>query len=567
MPAFSPRRSADLGIGDTLAMRDWIDWAAEHHIGFIQMLPVQENGADESPYSAISTAALDPVYLACDAPELPMIAAAEVARVRDSLGKLPGDAGIDYRSVRSAKRELLELSWERFDQADDALHAEFDDFRRSEAGWLGDYVVFRFLCDVHGRNVPWDDWPPTRRTPDGARAFIDDLRRKDSGATDQRLGYYAFVQWLCHRQWRAVRAHADLRGVRLFGDIPIGVARHSADVFFQRDQFHLDWCAGSPGEGPGHPDPFTARWGQNWGVPVYRWDHMADDGYRWWRDRLARVTSIFHAFRLDHILGFYRIYGFPWQPADNDRYAHLDGGAVAAHTGGRLPKWLPRPDDTTENQAANLADGDLRLRGLLAGLDAEVIAEDLGWVPPYVRPHLADLGIAGYRIPHWDCDGRGHPMPGAAFPETSFAAWSTHDHDPICAVWRGCLDSIELHRREPGRHDAWQADNARRNLRVLGEFAGIPMPANDAGPWPAYSESVHLRLMKSLMASHSRHVVLMVTEWFGLNERINVPGTCGRHNWRFRMPWSLDAIRSNPAIAGQCAKLSSLIQVTGRGNA
>ncbi len=564
LPAFSPRRQGDLGIGDTRGVREWIDWAADHHIRFLQLLPINEHGADDSPYSAISAAALDPIFLAFDGGGVPMVGERDVARARASLPTGTDAVEVDYPAVRGVKRDLLETAWTRFENAEPTLKDEFAEFRRDEAEWLDDYCVFRHLCDLHGEGVVWDDWPPRLRTPQGAWRFIEECRRKDADALDYRLGYFAFVQWLCHRQWRTLRAHADARGVRLMGDVPIGIARHSADVFFHRGQFHLDWCGGSPGEGPGHPDPFTARWGQNWGVPLYRWDRMQADGYAWWRHRIARVTDVFHWFRIDHILGFYRIYAFPWMPSENERFAHLDAEAVSALTGGRLPRWWQRPDDTLENQEANLADGDDRLRGILEGFPMErVIAEDLGWVPPYVRPHLRDLGICGYRIPHWDCDANGHPLPGRAFPEASFACYSTHDHDPLCAVWRGCLARIRHHRDHPEAPDAWQADGARNTLRILSEFAHIPVPA-DGVSWPDYTEGIHLRLVKALMDSHARHVLFAVTECFRIDARINTPGTHNPHNWSFRMPWTMDEIRQRPILADVGVKLGMLARLSGR---
>jgi len=554
-----------LGIGDTLALREWIDWAAECHFGFIQLLPINEHGADDSPYSAISSAALDPVFLAFDHGEVPMIVERDLERARAVLGQLVDAPEVDYPAVRRAKHNLLELAWTRFEDGEDSLRCEFDAFRKEEAEWLEDYCLFRHLCNLHGIGVPWDHWPARLRTPAGARGFIQECRNQDAAAIDSRLGYFAFVQWICHRQWRALRAHADARGVKLMGDVPIGIARHSADVFFHREQFHLDWCAGSPGEGPGHPDPFTGRWGQNWGVPLYRWDRMERDGYQWWKQRISRIADVFHWFRIDHILGFYRIFAFPWQPSENELFAHLDEGAVAKITGGKLPRWWQRPDDTTENQEANFADGDQRLRGILAGFPTEcVIAEDLGWVPHYVRPHLQDLGICGYRIPHWDCDLHGHPMPAKAFPEASFASYSTHDHDPLCAIWRSCLDCVRYHHANPGLPDAWRAEGARGTLRIFSEFAHIPIP-QDGVSWPDYSEGIHLRLLKTLLDSHSRHVLLAITECFGLNARINTPGTHDARNWSFRMPWTLAEIRKNPKLAGVGTKLSALIRLARRG--
>jgi len=563
IPAFSPRREGDLGIGDTLALRQWIDWAAEHQVGFIQLLPIHENGSEESPYSGISSAALDPIYLSCDASEIPGLKESDLANAREKLKGALDSPLVNYPAVRAVKRNLLELAWATFEDASQALEQEFRGFFQHENDWLEDYCLFRFLMDLHGPQLTWDQWPLACRTPEKAREFVKELREKDAAGVQSRLDFFAFVQWLCFRQWLAVRAHAEKRGVKLMGDVPIGISWHSCDVFFARDEFRLDWCGGSPPEGMGQDDSFFQQWGQNWGIPLYRWDHMQANGFFWWRKRIARLTMIFEIFRLDHILGFYRIYAFPWRPERNHEFIGLDHHHAAAINGGRLPHWFLRPDDTLENKAANRDDGDVRLRAILkAAGNAEVIAEDLGWVPDYVRPHLADLGIAGFRIPHWDCNENGHPTPGNSFPENTFATYSTHDHQPINGIWRSCLRAIKHQLEQPSEQGYWNASGSHNTLRLLSEFAGIPVAAH--GPWPAYTEGIQLRLIKALFASNSRYAVLMITELFNLDEQFNHPGSLGGENWRFRLPWTLAEIEGNPQLASTCQKLAKLISITRR---
>ncbi len=563
IPAFTPRREGDFGIGDTLALQQWIDWAADHAVAFIQLLPINENGAEESPYSGISSAALDPIYLTIDEAHLPWLTAPEISRIRNSLGNALHAQWVEYPAVRQAKRTLLELAWSKFDHAGESFEKEFSRFKRQEREWLDDYCLFRYLMEHHGESLTWDQWPESCRTPKQARAYLENLRRKDESVVEYRLGYYAFVQWLCHRQWLALREHADARGVKLMGDVPIGVSWHSCDVFFHRDEFHLDWCGGSPPEGMGQSDPFFQQWGQNWGIPLFRWDHMETNGFRWWRSRITRLTRIFRMFRIDHILGFYRIYAFPWRPERNHEFLGLSHEQAALMNAGRLPRWFLRPDDTVENKAANREDGDLRLRAIVEAADgAEVIAEDLGWVPDYVRPHLADLDITGFRIPHWDCNEYGHPTPGNCFPENSFATYSTHDHDPLSGIWRGCLHVIRQHLENPTDQTGWQSHGASGTLRILSEFAGIPIPAH--GPWPPFTEGIRLRLTKALLSSNSRYASLMVTELFGLDERINEPGTSGGRNWRYRLPFTINQISSDSRLSEICRKFAVTISITQR---
>jgi 4-alpha-glucanotransferase len=563
IPAFTPRREGDLGIGDTLALREWIDWAAEYRVGFIQLLPINENGHDESPYSGISSAALDPIYLAFEVSEIPGLEEADIDPVREQLKAALTSPLVNYPAVRSAKQSLLELAWSRFDHAEQLQYQEFAQFKKREEDWLDDYVLFRFLMEYHGKSLTWDRWPEKCRTPQKARKFVAEQRLLDQAAVDDRLGYFAFVQWLCYRQWLALRAHADLRGVKLMGDVPIGISWHSCDAFFDQEEFHLDWYGGSPPEGMSQDDPFFQQWGQNWGIPLYRWDHMQANGFTWWQKRIARLMKIFQVFRLDHILGFYRIYAFPWRPERNYEFIGLNDEQAKAISGGHLPRWFLRPDDTVENRTANRNDGDVRLRGILGSAEgAQIIAEDLGWVPEYVRPHLADLGITGYRIPHWDCNEHGQPTPGNAFPENSFATYSTHDHEPINGIWQRCLRTIHYHQENPTEQSTWVVGGAHNTLRILSEFAGIPIPHQV--PWPAYTEGIRLRLIKALLSSNSRYAALMVTELFDLEDQFNRPGTTDVDNWRFRLPWTLTEIRENPELEGNCQKLACLIGITRR---
>jgi 4-alpha-glucanotransferase len=555
------RRRGDLGIGDTAALREWIDWAAETGVTFIQLLPINENGIDESPYSAISSCALDPIYLTLDASEIPWLDAGDFTRAGDQVGVARQAARVDYPTVRRVKRNLLELAWAEFATAGQVLHDEFERFKSTEQDWLADYCLFRFLMELHGESLTWDKWPDATNTPQKAREHVNSLRARDSEAVEYRLGFFAFTQWLCFRQWRSLRKHADMRGVKLMGDVPIGVSWHSCDVFFNRDDFHLEWCGGSPPEGMSQSDPFFQQWGQNWGIPLYRWDHMQANGFTWWKNRVRRLTEIFRIFRLDHILGFYRIYAFPWRPERNQEFIGLSHHDAAQKNHGMLPRWFLRPDDTVENKAANRADGDVRLRAILeAANGAEIIAEDLGWVPDYVRPHLNDLGITGFRIPHWDCNEFGHPTPGNSFPENSFATYSTHDHDPVNGIWRGCQHALRRHHEHPDDNSGWQAHGAYNTLRILSEFASIPMPPH--GPCPPFTEGIRLRLIKALLDSNSRYASVMITELFTIDERINTPGSTNSHNWSFRLPWTLEQIRADQRLSEICQKFAIAISLT-----
>ena len=192
--------------------------------------------------------------------------------------------------------------------------------------------------------------------------------------------------------------------------------------------------------------------------------------------------------------------------------------------------------------------------------DGEVVAEDLGCVPEYVRPHLASLDIAGFRIPHWDTGHDGRVISGDQFPECSFATYATHDHDTLAAMWEGfrANASGQVEGLEPEA-----VEGARRNLRLLAEFAGITRPA-DPSDWPVFTGEVKWPLIEALLGCRSRYAALMVTDVFGMIDRFNKPGTVGGENWRLRMPWTMDKLRASESLAGECRMLKSAIGKAGR---
>ena len=223
------------------------------------------------------------------------------------------------------------------------------------------------------------------------------ISRTTNRQPSQRRGdFFCYVQWIAHQQWRDIKAHAEQSGVALMGDIPFGVSYYSADVFSRPNEFMLDWSGGAPPEPTFKDDAFTQKWGQNWGIPLYRWSGMRANNFQWWRERVRGTRRIFHFFRIDHVQGFYRVYAFPWRPDRNKEFLPLDQHQMLERTGGRAPHFSPRDDDTPENREANKREGEQYLRVVLeeAGA-ARVVGEDLGVVPEYVRPNLQSLGIGG----------------------------------------------------------------------------------------------------------------------------------------------------------------------------
>lgn len=551
IPLFSMRREGDAGIGDLMALEEWIGWAAEHGVKFLQLLPVNAVGEDDSPspYSAISSVALEPLYLSLE--RVPGMET-ELPPYPDDLPsrQLPGGKNfVDYARVREYKRYYLKRAFARFEnEAEFAPYRdEMNEWVEQQGQWLDDFASFRVLSIAFGTNAWWQ-WPV--QDTDIARMIVN---RCDASRRQKR--YQQWLQWLCAREWKQVRTVADALGVHLMGDVPIGISVASADVYFERYLFDMDWSGGAPAEGNFAEDPFTAKWGQNWGIPLYRWDVMEKDGFAWWSRRIRKLAEVFRMYRIDHVLGFYRIYAFPWMPDRNEEFLNLSPDEAAARCNGRRPGFRPRADWTPEDRRQNLMQGDYLLRKLLQAVPGQlVIGEDLGCVPDYVRPDLSRLRIAGFKIPHWEIDASRHIVKGNTYNPCSFATYATHDFPPICNDWNEWYCHVQAGR--DAVHNENLTDTELRDvLRVagdcgrvlcwLGEYAGLSREES-LKPW---SPEIKHALFRALLDCRSAYVALMWTELFDMPERLNTPGTVGGTNWRPRMPFTAAQAAGMPQSA------------------
>ena len=549
-PLFALRREEDLGIGDLAALREFVPWAREAGFRVVQMLPINEVGGDNSPYNAISSVAIEPTTLDL-APGSPedlsesdfeiVTAGVDWARMRRG--------PVKYKQVRKIKRALLERAFENFcEQASSARRKRFDEFCARERNWLEPYSFFRTLMELNGEREAWDQWIPEHRSPELAQAWLDRRPSAERERFGRRARFFCYVQWIAAEQWIAASKFADENGVALMGDIPFGVSYYSADVFSYRDIFALDWSGGAPPEHYFKDDEFTQKWGQNWGIPVYRWDALRKRGFDWWRQRTRGVKRIFHIFRIDHVLGFYRIYAFPWRPTENGEFLPLDREQMLLRTGGREPHFVPRDDSIRENCEANRRDGEEYLRALLEESGATRIAgEDLGTVPDYVRPNLRSLGIAGFKIPQWEVKNE-QVVSGAAYERVSIATYATHDHKPIRQLWAEAQDE-----NSPTR------EQARTDLLKMAQFASIePREGLD------YLRDFFPPLMRALFDSNSWIAIVMITDLLARRDRFNVPGTAATGNWTRRLPSSTAKLRNSRQVRRQIKLVRDLLRRTGR---
>jgi 4-alpha-glucanotransferase len=557
-PVFAIRTEDDLGLGDTEGVRQMIDWCARHHLHIFQTLPINETSDDNSPYNALSSLAIEPGTIAVAPRHLPDLTPANFQQwARPRLLEELRRGRVNYPKAKALKRALLQSAFDCFlrqhwgTNTDRAAH--FRRFLLENASWLSDYSLFRMLMEENGSLPDWERWPPKHRTPQQAQAWLFSLPENRRGELARRQLFFSYVQWIAFGQWQALKSYAQERHVLLMGDLPFGVGRCSADVWANRDIFDLDWSGGAPPEKAFKVDPFTEKWGQNWGLPNYRWDVLRRRDFDWWRIRVGIVRRNFHLYRIDHVLGFFRIYSFPWTPQRNAEFLPLDGPQAAAKTGGRLPGFKEFPDDTPEHQEANQRQGEEILRVVLeASGDTAIIAEDLGLVPDYVPMTLRKLGLPGFRIPSFFRENDGSYSDPAKYPRLSLTQPATHDHPPLAAAWAECWRHI----------DAGQnAEKNRRELRRVMDFARL-------GPKPApreFTPGLHEAYLRRVAQSNSRFVVVMLTDVFGQTARCNTPGAVSDENWSIRMEQTVAGLDLDAALLAKTKTFTRLMQEAGRG--
>lgn len=302
IPVFSLRTRGSFGVGDFGDLKMMIDWVAETHQKVLQVLPINDTTSthtwtDSYPYSCISIFAIHPQF--ADLRQLPAVAdkekAAAFEALREELNQLPQ---IDYERVNNAKIEYLRVIFEQ-EGGEVLKSAGFKAFLKESAHWLVPYAQYCHLRDTYG-NVDFNTWKGHEVWHEKDRETLLNARTKEY----KEVAFYYYVQYVLHVQMRAAHEYAMARGVILKGDIPIGVNRKGCDVWHEPHYFNLNLQAGAP------PDSFSIN-GQNWGFPTYNWSRMLEDGCQWWIRRFQNMSKYFDAYRIDHVLGFFRIWATP----------------------------------------------------------------------------------------------------------------------------------------------------------------------------------------------------------------------------------------------------------------
>jgi 4-alpha-glucanotransferase len=487
VPLFSLGSTHGWGIGEFADVPEFAHWLGEAGQSVLQILPINEMPPlESSPYSAMTAMALDPIYLAMSevadftglGGELAMDGAerAEIERLRRG-------PRIEYASVRRLKDKWLRRSFDRFLRLEVARGTpramRYDTFAAGQSWWLDEYALFRSLhAGLDER--PWQQWPEPLARADAAAVA------KARSERHQEITYRKYLQWLAAEQW--AEAKRRTWPIRVFGDLPFMISADSPDVWARQDEFRFDATIGVP------PDAFSET-GQDWGLPPWRTEVMRANGFSWMNARARRYADIFDGYRIDHLVGLYRMYVRP-----------LDKS---------LAKFFDPPDE-----AAQVELGEALVRILTsASSDTEVIAEDLGSVPAFVRQSMARLDLPGLKVlrweRHWDLEGSPFIDP-ATFPEASVATTGTHDIEPLAATPEGATAS--------GR---------------------------DA-------------IVRSLLSAGSFLTLLPLQDVFGWTDRINTPAVVDEINWTWRLPWPVDSWLLHDEALAHADRLKAWTREAGR---
>ena len=307
IPVFSLRSKNSFGVGEFADLKLLISWANKSGLKLIQLLPVNDTIAthtwvDSYPYAAISAFALHPVYINLEQiagkQNAPLIKA--LYKKYKSLNELPD---VDYARVTNLKlsviKELFATEKETFFDQEDYI-----EFFEKNKHWLVNYAAFCCLRDRYGTC----DFTKWKQHSKYNKEAIEKLVSPKARHYDSVAIHY-FTQYHLHSQLRDAANYARKHGLIIKGDIPIGIYRYSCDAWLEPELYHMDFQAGAP------PDDFAFK-GQNWGFPTYNWEQMAKDGFDWWKKRLEQMSHYFDAFRIDHILGFFRIWSIPMQAVE-----------------------------------------------------------------------------------------------------------------------------------------------------------------------------------------------------------------------------------------------------------
>ncbi|MBS0620135.1 MAG: 4-alpha-glucanotransferase [Verrucomicrobia bacterium] len=497
LPLASLRSANSCGIGEFFDLIPLIDWCSKLKLDVIQLLPLNDTALDPSPYNANSSCALHFIYLSLHA--LPYLRSFPTLKQKlkdfQELSKTPLTA---YQEVYQHKLHWLRAYF-------DATKEKFTTSKKfakfiADHPWVHSYALYKALC-LHFPGISWLEWPQEFRSLTAEEIPV--LMRQHWA----EVSFQITLQYLCYTQLKKVKKYAGSLGVHLMGDIPILISRESADVWHYPEYFNLHLLAGAP------PDKYNTE-GQIWGFPLFQWEALQKNNYDWWTQRLRWAEHFFDLYRIDHILGFFRIWAIPH--------------GASATEGHYLPtkeaEWGPQ--------------GEEALTHILPTTKMLPIAEDLGLVPDAVHPCLDKLGVCGTRVMRWEREwetDKKYTLPTYYSP-LSLTCLSTHDSETLAQWWT-----------------IYQNDS--RALAAQKKWTYSPILSSEHRLEILYDSHhtaslFHINLLQEYLALYPELVWDEPHE-----ERINVPGKILPTNWNYRYRPTVEEITSHSALFASMQKI------------
>lgn len=491
VPLFSLHSTDSHGIGEFTDLNLLIDWCASIGFDTIQLLPLNDTGSGISPYSALSAFALNPIFLGLS--HLPDLE--NYPLLNEELKALPKFSSamyIDYPLIRSLKERFLHHYYQTVAPQLPQNQA-YQHFLQEADAWLKGYAVFKILKKKH-QESHWESWPESERFP--TSQLLDSVAQEEQ----ENYHWYCFLQFLCDQQLKSAKAHATQKNSFIMGDIPILIDRDSADVWLHQDLFDLEYSAGAP------PDMYSET-GQNWGFPTYRWKTIADSDYRWWINRLRWAGRYYHLYRIDHIVGFFRIWSIP------------------VGRSGKEGHFIPQDETTWVDHGQKI------MLMMLNACDMLPIGEDLGVVPPEVRNCLSALGICGTKVMRWERKWKeqGQFILPQHYPIDSLTTVSTHDSETLQQWWKNNPVEAQLFAYFKGW--SYQPHLSREHHREI--------------LWDSHHSAslFHINPLQEYLA------LIPGLSWPDMDdERINIPGLLSDRNWRYRVRLSLEELEQQNSL-------------------
>ena len=519
LPLFSLHSKHSLGIGEYLDLMPLIDFMKRVNFKVIQLLPLNDSGACASPYTTVSSIALHPIYLSLTSlPYLDSHPLLNTILERLSSSSLKHKPIIYYHDVLKEKERFLRQYYYKTKKKF-SKHPGYQQYKQCTP-WLKPYALFKFLSSQF-KNHPWTHWPSDIRFP--KPSMLNTIYSQH----EEEMDYYSLQQYLCFTQFKSVKEHAAKQGVLLKGDIPFLVSGNSCDVWLKNHLFNLDYHAGAK---PSQLFPS----GQDWGLPLYNWKNIFKDRFNWWKERLGYAENFYDLFRIDHILGFYRIWSIP--------------PGKSAEKGEFTPK----------KESEYLAQGEKILSKISRLSKLYPIGEDLGSIPLSIYKSLRKLGVPGIKLMTQDrttntlYNSDLFPYGESILPKTDhdrYVPWNRYFPLSVTSVSTHDLETIE----------GWWNSHPDQ-AKIFCEDHNLPYTKE-------YTQELHWDILRASHNTSSLFHINPLEEYLALidnfiykdpkQNRINVPGTPDKFNWKYKFIPSIEIITSNQKLEKHLQNLSA----------